>query len=464
MKTPAILAALAVAGAMSVQAQPTVPADAVHVEGRTDTGARWVMDMPKAWNGVVLLWSRGYAGGAQPPEPEDAPRDMRPWLLANGYALAGSSYSTAGWAVEQAVPDQLATLAAFKARFGEPKRAIAWGDSMGGMVSIALAERAGEQFAGALPMCGSVAGAVGMMNVGLDGAFAFKTLVAPGADIDVVNVRDDFRNAQTVRAELAAARATPQGRARVALAAALAQLPPWTDPKVSEPAADDVAAQEAETAKAFASGTFLPRTDQEKRAGGAFSWNVGVDYRAQLKLSGRRAQVASLYRTAGLDLDKDLAALNAAPRITAQPAAVAYMKANYTPTGDVRIPVLSMHTLGDGVTSVNGEMGYIAAVNAAGRGANMRALFVRGAGHCTFTPAERIAALTTLTDRLDKGRWSVAPVELQRRAAALNLGEARFTAATPAPFLRPCTTRQKRCVGEPVRSALPASAGRVSAR
>ena len=443
----AVLLALACAPASG--AQEAAPADAVHAEGRIASGARWVMDMPRNWNGTVLLWSRGYSGGAEPPDAEDAPRGMKPWLLANGYALAGSSYSSAGWAVEQAVPDQLATLAAFAARFGKPKRAIAWGDSMGGMVTVALAERAPAQFAGALPMCGSVGGAVGMMNVALDGAFAFKTLAAPSADIDLVNVRDDRRNAEAVKAALDAARATPQGRARVALAGALAQLPPWTDPKSAEPAVDDAAAQEAETAKTFGMGVFLPRTDQEKRAGGAFSWNVGVDYRAQLARSGRRAYVAGLYRAAGLDLDRDLAALNAAPRIAAVPAAVAYMKANYTPSGDLRIPVLSMHTLGDGLTSVNGEQGFAAAVRAAGRADTLQTLYVRGAGHCAFTLAERAAALATLMERLDKGRWSTHPADLQRRAATLNLGEARFATATPAPFLRRCTTRQKRCAGEP---------------
>ena len=451
MKAAIVALLLGLIAAAPAGAQDAAPPGTTHAAGRTSAGARWIMDMPANWNGTVLLWSRGYAGGTAPPEPEDAPRGMKPWLLANGYALAGSSYSSAGWAVEQAVPDQLATLAAFAARFGQAKRAIAWGDSMGGMVTVALAERAPGKFAGALPMCGSVGGAVGMMNVALDGAFAFKTLAAPGADIDLVNVRDDLRNAQAVKAALDAARATPQGRARVALAGALAQLPAWTDPKAAEPAASDFATQEAEAAKTFGMGVFLPRTDQEKRGGGAFSWNVGVDYRAQLKLSGRQPYVASLYRAAGLDLDKDLATLNAAPRIAAVPAAVAYMKANYTPSGELRIPVLSMHTLGDGLTSVNGEQGFAAAARAAGRADNLEVLYVRGAGHCAFTTAERAAALATLMNRLDNGHWSARPADLQRRAALLKLGEARFTSATPAPFLRPCTTRQKQCAGEPSR-------------
>ena len=50
-------------------------------------------------------------------------------------------------------------------------------------------------------------------------------------------------------------------------------------------------------------GTFLPRGDQESRAGPGYSWTTGIDYRRQLQLSGRRALVAALYRKAGLPLD-----------------------------------------------------------------------------------------------------------------------------------------------------------------
>ena len=101
---------------------------------------------------------------------------------------------------------------------------------MGGLVSLALAERHPERFDGALPMCGSVSGSLGMLNTALDGAFAFRTLLAPDSDIRVVRVDDDRANAARVQPACSPPHGTlPQGRARVLLAAALAQLPAWSD-------------------------------------------------------------------------------------------------------------------------------------------------------------------------------------------------------------------------------------------
>ena len=37
----------------------------------------------------------------------------------------------------------------------------------------------------------------------------------------------------------------------------------------------------------FVFGAFLPRGDQEKRAGIGYSWNLGTDYNRQLDRSGR---------------------------------------------------------------------------------------------------------------------------------------------------------------------------------
>ena len=57
------------------------------------------------------------------------------WMLGHGYALAGSSYATTGWAIQQALPDQIATLDAFGQVFGTPARTVAWGRSLGDIVT-----------------------------------------------------------------------------------------------------------------------------------------------------------------------------------------------------------------------------------------------------------------------------------------------------------------------------------------
>ncbi|UAJ10871.1 alpha/beta hydrolase [Polymorphobacter megasporae] len=389
--------------------------------GELADGASWRATVPPNWNGTLLLWSHGYARTR--PAAEDAPAASRAALLAAGYALAGSSYAEGGWALATAIPDQEATITAFAERFSRPKRTIAWGYSMGALVTVALAERPRRLIDGALPMCGSIGGAVGMMNMALDGAYAFRTLLAPDSAIRLTGIDNDLDNAHRVAAVLAEAQATPAGRARVALAAVLAGLPGWTTHDGPRPADDDAAAQQAEMAKTFAMGAFLPRVDQEQRAHGVFSSNTGVDYRAQLALSGRHSLVAKLYAAAGLDLNRDLDALNAGSRVAADPAATRYMLDHYTPNARPTVPTLAVQNIGDGLTSPSLQRAYLEAAEHRARGMTS-GLWAADAGHCTFTTPTVLASLHQLETRIDTGRWPVRPAE--------------FVAYDPPPMLRPC--------------------------
>jgi hypothetical protein len=242
----------------------------------------------------------------------------------------------------------------------------------------------------------------------------------------------------------------------VALASVLGGLPGWTQPDSARPAADDFETQAAEMAASFVMGVFLPRAEQEQRAGGVFSWNTGIDYRAQLERSGRRPLVEHMYALAGLDLEADLDRLDAAPRIAADPEAAAYMMRNATPSGEIGVPVLSLHTIGDGLTSPSLQAGYLVAVQRAGRGALATAVWNERAGHCSSSAGEMLAALEALEARLDTGRWSISPEMLN--AAAVAAGAAAqppatptFIAHSPAPLMRPCADQPGACPGLPVR-------------
>ncbi|HET8625775.1 MAG TPA: prolyl oligopeptidase family serine peptidase, partial [Thermomicrobiales bacterium] len=244
--------------------------------------------VPANWNGTLVLYSHGYIPAGVPNQAQDAPdAATASWLLEHGYALAGSAYSATGWAVAEALDDQVALLDYFSRRVGPPRRVIAWGQSLGGLVTAGLAQRYPDRFVGALPMCGILAGAVGAWNEGLDAAFAFKTLVAPDSAIQLVHIAGEGGpNLQLAQRALDAAQQTPQGRARIALAAALANIPGWYDPSRPEPAAGDYAAREEAQYLWSARSLFLYafgfRAELERRAGGNPSWNTGVDYRRQL--------------------------------------------------------------------------------------------------------------------------------------------------------------------------------------
>ncbi|WP_246114072.1 alpha/beta hydrolase family protein [Streptomyces montanus] len=448
--TAASAALLLAASAASIAA-PVAPAYAAapaeHVEGRLPSGAVYVMDKPVDWNGTVVLFSHGYRPAGTPLAAQNAPDDAtKALLLEKGYALIGSSYATNGWAVADAVPDQLATLDVFTERVGPARRTIAWGMSYGGLVTTAIAERHPERIDGSLSGCGLVHGGVANWNNTLDPVFALKTLLAPGSSVDVVGFPDQASAAAaagTLSTAVAGAQATPEGRARIALAAALHNIPGWNATSQPKPAPDDWNAQQANQYQALQGLLALPafswRQEAESRAGGNMSWNTGVDYTKMLRRSPVFKEVTELYRDAGLSLKNDLRALNRAPRISADPAAVDWMSRTSAFTGRLRKPQLDIHTTGDALVPVQTESAYRRATAAAGSSSRLRQAYVDNAGHCTFSPAEQMAALHTLEKRLTSGHWQgTDPASLNATAAGADpTTPARYIPYRPAPYPRP---------------------------
>ncbi|HEX6931563.1 MAG TPA: hypothetical protein VF162_05440 [Streptosporangiaceae bacterium] len=404
---------------------PIVAGDTV-LCGSLQDGATYLIEVPAQWNQTLFLYSHGYVtpGGNNPAQDVGDPATGG-WLLSHGYALAGSSYSSTGWAIQQALPDQIATLDLFDAQVGKPQQTIAWGHSLGGIITAGLIQTYPNRFSGALPMCGVLAGGVATWNTALDGAFAFQQLIDPS--VQVTGITNPGANLQGAEAAIAAAQATPAGKARIALAAALGDTPGWFTPLSPEPAANDYASQEANQFQWDANVDFpfifAFRAELEARAGGNPSWNTGVDYVRQLAKSADGNEVRALYQAAGLSLRADLRTLNKAARISADPSAVRYLAGNISFTGRITMPVLSMHTIGDGLVIPQNEQAYRSAVNRAGDSRLLAQIFVHRAGHCAFTPAETITAVQSLLNRLDTGRWGpLDPATLNSQAAALGAG------------------------------------------
>jgi hypothetical protein len=251
---------------------------------------------------------------------------------------------------------------------------------------------------------------------------------------------------QLAQVLLAQAQATPQGRARIALAAAMTNLPGWIDQTTPEPAANDFVTRELNQFLwnrnvDFPFG-FALRAELEARAHGNPSWNTGVDYRALLAKSVNRDEVTALYAAAGLDLEQDLQTLDAAPRIAADLEALRYLANWVTFGGDIHHAVLTMHTTGDGLVLNQDEEAYGFIVRAAGHDSLLRQTYIHRAGHCTFTPAETIAAFSALVRKMNTHQWSgTSPEELNAAAQALgpafNLAPAAYFQYTPAEFPRP---------------------------
>src|SRR6201999_1843680 len=197
-----------------------------------------------AWIGTLFLYSHGYVTpGAANPAADAGDPVTASWMLSHGYALAGSSYASTGWALQPALPDQVSTIGVFDRTYRTPSRTVAWGHSLGGIITAGLIQDYPKLFNAALPMCGVLSGGVATWNTALDSSFAFQQLVDPS--VQVVNITNPTANLTGAETAAATAQQTAQGRARLALAAALADPPAWFTPLSPEPAANDFTSQEA---------------------------------------------------------------------------------------------------------------------------------------------------------------------------------------------------------------------------
>lgn len=411
----------------------------VRHSGTLSNGATWTARVPEQWNGSVVLFSHGYRGGADNPAVDSPNEPTAQALLTRGFALAGSSYAHTGWALDTAVQDQLDTVRALTRITGKPREVLAFGQSMGGLVSALLAER-GQPITGAFTTCGLVGGALNLNNFQFDGTYAVARLLLPGQDVQLTGfttVAEANATVGVLTAAIHQAQTTPAGRARVALAATLMNMPTWSTGDA--PPTDWDAQQQAQYE--WLSGILrfvLPaRVTINALAGGDSSWNAGVDYRAMIARSQQFAEVAGLYRQAGQDLDRDLRTLNQGATIAPNPAAVRWLARTSTPTGRLSVPELTLHTLSDSLAPVEFQSEYAGKVARAHDSSQLRQAYISRVGHCAFTPAELVAGLLAVHNRVRTGTWgnSTSPEGLQRSAQALDLGAAAFIRYQPGPFV-----------------------------
>ncbi len=130
---------------------------AVHVEGVSESGALWALDRPAVWNGDLVIYLHGYT---DPRLPISMPNygEVRDSLLARGFAVAASSFSTNGYAVPEGVRESHELRGVFQDRVAAPRRTFLLGRSLGGIVGLILAQKYGQQYDGALLASGPVGG------------------------------------------------------------------------------------------------------------------------------------------------------------------------------------------------------------------------------------------------------------------------------------------------------------------
>jgi len=359
-----VLGLIAVLG----MAHPALADDVV--DGRIGPGAIYRLVRPTSWNGTLVVYAHGYVSPDQPVAiPPDAELVIA-LLSSRGFAVAVSSFSENGWAVKDGTQRTHQLLGLFTSKFGNPSRVYAAGGSMGGLIAIRLIERYPGEFSGVLSACAVAGGWRAQLEYHANVRLLFDFFypgVLPGSVVDVPEGLDV--TSEIVLPAVAAMTANPAG------ALAIASI--------------------TQTPVPFANGTELVQSIATALVGAAGYPEVLSLTHGQPAFDNMTTQYTGALPPATLQL------INASvQRYSASPAGLNYVEHNYTPTGDLRIPAMTLSTFRDPVAPGFHRSAYGAAVTAAGGSDWLVQRSVPGTGngygHCTFTPQELVTAFFDL--------------------------------------------------------------------
>jgi hypothetical protein len=342
--------------------------------------AGYRIEVPLNWNGKLVLWAHGYRGEGLELTVDNHP--LRQFLLANGYAWAASSYSKNRYDPAQGAKDTHALTMLFNGKFGRPSRTYITGASMGGHVTGIVAEQWPASYDGAMPICG-VMGDYELFDYFLDFNVAAQTLSGVGKTYPY---GADYLSATVPATKAALGPAFPfalnaQGQAL----AALVQL---------------------------RSGGVRPLFQQGwlfwNGVAGDFLFGLGVGDGTLPRQPGVAVQNSDVVYQ--FDTDPALSAAeilfnSQVQRVTADPQARRRNGlANVAPTtGDLRIPMLTLHTLGDLFVPFHMQQEYARRVAAKGGAHLLVQRATRDYGHCTFTPTELVTTFVDLVKWVEGG-------------------------------------------------------------
>ena len=330
-------------------------------------GSLYRLVRPTNWNGRLVLYAHGFVPSdesvALPPEGSL----LISLLVPQGFAVAYSSFSENGWAVQDGAERTHQLIGIFSARFGRPARVYVAGVSMGGLIAIKLSETYPGIYAGALPIGAVAGGPRQQFDYGANVWTLFDFLYPGVLPSDAANVPEESDVTQEiVLPALAAMEADPNG------ALAMARIDQIPIPFATS--AELV--QSILTALAYYAMEF---TDINNRTHGqGFFDNTGTQYTGALP-------------------PEQLEAINAdVQRFAASVSALTYLQHFYNPTGALRIPMLMLATSRDPVVPGFHQISYRDAVAAAGASDFLVQRGIDRYGHLTFTPEELAQAFNDL--------------------------------------------------------------------
>ncbi|MFI1988466.1 alpha/beta hydrolase family protein [Actinoplanes sp. NPDC020271] len=420
--------------ACDVSGAAFTPLTGAHIWTGIRDGAAFRFEVPQQWNGKLVVYAHGYRGTGNVVYVDNPA--LRAHYLETGYAWAASSYATNGYDVGQGVRDSHALIDIFRQVTGRPARSVIMtGASMGGQVTAVAIERFPRAFDAAMPYCG-VLGDTELYDYFLDANVTAAALtderidfpLAPGADYQA-----QWRE--------------QAGRITAALGVKAGTLPVltragknWSN-AVERRSGGERPGFDSAFAYWNAAPSLAPLNDLpflfglypglSGGTGGIASGNVTDNQYTYYRLAD-----SPLPTFAELKLNAEV--LRVQHTATADPGLAGIPRVNGTP----RIPVLSLHDVGDLFVPFSMEQEYARRALRNGRANLFVSRAIRGVGHCDFTQSELVTAFDDLTAWVRTGRRPAGDAILNSRAVADESFGCRFTdGAHPGYVASPCPAK-----------------------
>lgn len=344
--------------------------------GLDANGAYYTLAVPHRWNHSLVVHAHG---GPDPSYDASGPtEDLERWavMVEQGYAWAASSYRRGGYGVRMAAEDTENVRRIFVDRVGRPDRTYLHGQSFGGNVAAKLAETRGREtdaYDGVLLTNGLLGGGSHGYDHRVDLRVVYQYFcrnlprpdeaqyplwqgLPPGSDLTTDDVEARVQECTGLGSEPAAR--TPQQQWNLDQILAVTRLPE----------------ESLDTSMLYA--TFLFQDLVAKRLGGRNPFT-----NADARYSGS---------------DDDTALNAGVERFEADPVALRDLSYDSDLTGQVSLPVLSLHAIHDPSVFVEHESAYRDTLRAAGRDEHLVQTFTTENEHSGLSDSEYAASITAL--------------------------------------------------------------------
>ena len=387
----------------------TVPsgAKAVTVEkcnGTDENKSKYEIMMPEKFNGTLMVYGHGIRYNVNLPAiPVVAPKgslidysasvspseEVTAALLAQGFALAGVGVQVQGWNYEEEAEAMLQLIVIARDKYPKVSKVVAWGNSLGGLAAQVLNERMPGAIDAAAPMCISDSAQAEITMAG-DFLWGMKTFFNPAikgtnysaGQAGYVEMLTDLGTVLTTLGALSAAISadpvTPKWPATAPASTAALQVLPVrsailmlgliagisTQSNTYDASSGPVGPLETSFGLAISPAlavlengaqaailAVIANYDMEIRYGGVVFDNSKTDYAKRLGDDGLTYRAALTGQSGITGMLTYLSPLNpAAPRVTANAAAVAKMNSQYQIQGNIEVPTIQIAATADHIT------------------------------------------------------------------------------------------------------------------